>query len=92
VEKGEGGCIYMPTASELLIAMLACARIGLFIRYAPRSLGISYSPLDFEFLWCLIGNEIPGFFVLYNNLDKAWLEFQKLWYKRVSKNLRNNLP
>jgi hypothetical protein len=57
---------------------------------SPRDLGvlyISYSPLDFEFLQCHIVNEVPGVFVRYNNLDKAWLEFQKLWYKGISKNL-----
>ncbi len=62
---------------ELPIAMLACARIGAIHLVCP-SLCISY-----------IANEVAGVFVRYNNLDKAWLEFQKLWYKGVSK---NNLP
>jgi len=71
---------------ELPIAMLASAKIGAIHSICP-SLCISYSPLDFEFLWCHIANEVPGVFVRYDNLDKTWLELQKFWYKGVSKNL-----
>jgi hypothetical protein len=67
----------MPMLPELPIAMLPCAKIGAIHSVCP-SLYISYSPLDFEFLRCHIVNEIPRVFVRYNNLDKAWLEFQKL--------------
>jgi acetyl-CoA synthetase len=86
VKKGDRVCIYMPMVPELPIAMLACAKIGAIQSVCP-SLYISYSPLDFEFLQCHIVNEVSGVFVRYNNLDEAWLEFQKLWYKGVSKNL-----
>jgi hypothetical protein len=43
--------------------------------------------VDSEFLWCHITNEVPRVFVRYDDLDQAWLELQKLWYKGVSKNL-----
>ncbi len=71
---------------KLPIVMLACARVGAIHSVCP-SLCISYNPLDSKFFWCHIVNEVPGVFVRYNNLDKAWLEFQNLWYKGVSKNL-----
>jgi acyl-CoA synthetase (AMP-forming)/AMP-acid ligase II len=77
VKKGDKVCIYMPMVPELPIAMLACVRIGAIHSVCP-SLYISYSPLDSEFLWCHIANEVLRVFVRYNNLEKAWLEFQKL--------------
>jgi len=76
----------MPTMPKLPIAMLARARIGAIDSVRP-SIYIPYSPLDSEFLGCHIANEVPGVFVRYNNLDKALSQFQKLWYKGVSKNL-----
>ncbi len=76
----------MPMVLELPIAMLTCAKIGAIHSVCPP-LCISYSPLDSEFLWCHITNEVPGDFVRYNDLDKTWLELPKLWYKGVSKNL-----
>jgi acyl-CoA synthetase (AMP-forming)/AMP-acid ligase II len=86
VEKGDRVCIYMPMVPKLPIAMLACAKIGAIHSICPSPC-ISYSPLDSEFLWCHITNEVLGVFVKYDDLDKAWLELQKLWYKGVSKNL-----
>jgi hypothetical protein len=76
----------MPMVPKLPIVMLACARVGAIHSVCP-SLCISYNPLDSKFFWCHIVNEVPGVFVRYNNLDKTWLEFQKLWYRGVSKNL-----
>jgi acyl-CoA synthetase (AMP-forming)/AMP-acid ligase II len=86
VEKGDKVCIYMPMVPKLPIAMLTCAKIGAIHSVCP-SLCISYSPLNSEFLWCHIANEVPRVFVRYDDLDKAWLELQKLWYKGVSKNM-----
>ncbi len=76
----------MPMVLELPIAMLTCAKIGAIHSICP-SLCIFYNPLDSEFLWCHITNEVPRVFVRYDDLDQAWLELQKLWYKGVSKNL-----
>jgi hypothetical protein len=76
----------MPMVPELPIATLAHARIGAIHSVCP-SFCISYSPLDSKFVWCHITNEVPRVFVIYDNLDKTWPEFQKLWYKGVSKNL-----
>ncbi len=81
---------------ELPIAMLTCAKIGAIHLVCPP-LCISYNPLDSEFLWCHITNEVLGDFVRYNDLDKNMVGTSKALVQRSFKKpmkrlaLRKNL-